>query len=923
MEKPAGWFENHKNAVLAEQARVHEVAFNNLEAEIARRDEEKQSLIDHISELVIKNAQLLQENNRLKDQLPIFQPEVVPSNEKNGSSSKTQEGAIAEKDKPVPYEDYANLTSRLEELRTRNVTTEETLESAIDENERLREKVKLWDHKFHKLKDSCKEWQAYGAKMKRMYAELKASPSQKSSLPILAPANGATVILNPSVTTSPPTAPSDWTSSPIPHLPSNAEDRLCPLDELPQVTLLKEESQQPNIPTLPHSTDDRPSASKTETIQSPLTVPDAAQANLANTSKDGSSAKRTHELHQYISAHWREVKGRDLKGAKEIVRRSDPEMGRRLVLDRLPLESLEELYTHVWDVVRRRTLDLPFNTSSAGEHTESEKESIQDSSTIFEEIQHGGSLETSKDPGIGIMDFAFDTSSVAGPLAPEKLPSSQTTQDDAATEEGMVVIQPIDQADDDDLPVFVSAKSLKRKRRGPDTVEVFNDNQIRKGGSATPIPVKDELHSSPLALLRSPRRLDRTETLDLDELGFRIATPRKRILHPPLNPGATKGSIRLLALQKLRHERSTSEPAVKDEPRGDYQPYVRLFETTAALTYLDNVETTAEDRANSAPAEFQQLEPATTTSRVLNTLDPNTKVLTESSEQEPLRKRRRKAIEQAARNTPTSKRKVADDGRERLGVTDQLRRYVGRDGTPARQSAIRPLMQNPTPPTTGKSRSTRDKLVAQATPTTRSALSHLSKSPASRPGSRASNIALRSRPVEQLTLDHFKPNPAYNQGLDYAFVETVRGRDARKCLPGCTNPECCGSAFRALAMAAPTLAAPRGLFDVDDEADDETRLLQDYMGDAYDVARISRMPTDEKEELLLQARTRLLADRHGRHKQAYERRSTPPGFWRTDFPTTQETEKDREEARKLDRAKVEERWRDAMRDGGRWIFRDE
>ncbi|KAF2491581.1 SAE2-domain-containing protein [Lophium mytilinum] len=925
MEKPGGgWLEIYKNAVTTDRARVDEVAFNILEAEISRRDEEKQSLTDHISELVIKNAQLVQDNNRLKDQLSIAHSGVVPPNEKNLSSRDVQEDTRGEKDKAVPYEDYANLTSRLEELRTRNVTTEKTLEDAINENERLIKKVKLWDQKFHTLKTSCKEWHAYGQRMKQAYDELRANPILQSTFPISAATNGAAPISKLSAITTLPTTPSDLASSPAPHLLLNAGDRLCPIDEIPQVALSTEETKQLNTPTLARSINDRPKPG--ETTELPPTVPSEAHATLANASRDSGPYKDTKELHQYISAHWVEVKGRDLKRVKEIVRRSDPEMGRKLALDRLSRESLEELYTHVREVVGRRSLELDFETSSAGEHTESEKGSFQNSSTIFEAMPNGEPPNTHRDHGISITDFAFDTSSVAGPPISEILPSSQTTQDDAATEEG-TVIQPIDQDDDDDLPVFVSAKSLKRKRRGPDPVEVINHNHVRQGGSATPIQVKDEPHSSPPVLPRSPRRLDRTETLDLDELGFRIATPRKPALHPILSPGTTKGSIRSLALQKLRHERSTSEPAVKDEPSFDYQPFVRPFEAAAGPTYLDNVDTAAEDRANSAPAETQQLKHAAATTRVLKELDPNTKILFESSDQEPLRKRRREAI-QAVRNTPTSKREIADDGRGHFGVTEQLQRHIGRSAltnarTPARQSKIRSSIQNPTPPTTGKSRSARDKLAAQATPTTRSALSHPPESPASRPGSRTSQPPLRSRPIEQLTLDHFKPNPTYNQGLDYAFVETVRGRDARKCLPGCTKPECCGSAFRALAMAAPTLAAPRGLFDGDDEVDDETRLLKDYMGDAYSAVRISRMSTDEKEELLLQARTRLLADRHGRHKQAYERQSTPPGFWRTDFPSTQETEKDREEARKLDRAKVEERWRDAMRDGGRWIFRDE
>ena len=60
-----------------------------------------------------------------------------------------------------------------------------------------------------------------------------------------------------------------------------------------------------------------------------------------------------------------------------------------------------------------------------------------------------------------------------------------------------------------------------------------------------------------------------------------------------------------------------------------------------------------------------------------------------------------------------------------------------------------------------------------------------------------------------------------------------------------------------------------------------------------------------------------------KHRQAFERRSTPPGFWRTDMPTTQEEEDDRAKAREMVKAKVEERWREAMREGGRWLFKDE
>jgi hypothetical protein len=171
---------------------------------------------------------------------------------------------------------------------------------------------------------------------------------------------------------------------------------------------------------------------------------------------------------------------------------------------------------------------------------------------------------------------------------------------------------------------------------------------------------------------------------------------------------------------------------------------------------------------------------------------------------------------------------------------------------------------------------------------------------------------LRSKPLKELKISDFKPNPAYNHGYSYAFSETVRNRDARACLPGCTKPECCGSTFRALAAAAAQLPSSQ-----------EEDLLEDFLGDAYDPKRIANMTQSERSELVLQARTRQMATKHGKHKQAYTRATTPPGFWRADFPTTQEQMEDREKAAQMELGIVEERRREALRRGGRWLFRDE
>ena len=177
---------------------------------------------------------------------------------------------------------------------------------------------------------------------------------------------------------------------------------------------------------------------------------------------------------------------------------------------------------------------------------------------------------------------------------------------------------------------------------------------------------------------------------------------------------------------------------------------------------------------------------------------------------------------------------------------------------------------------------------------------------------------LATRPVSRLSLDDFKINPEYNNGLDYAYRDVVRGREKRKCLAGCTDPSCCGKGFRALAEIATPIRdnltpAQRG---------EEDKLLIEFLG--RDAARlIKHMGKEERRETLIKAKTRELANKHGKHRHAYERRKSPPGFWRADFPTTQEEAEDREKAKVFERNLVQKRYEEAMRGGGKWIFKDQ
>lgn len=171
---------------------------------------------------------------------------------------------------------------------------------------------------------------------------------------------------------------------------------------------------------------------------------------------------------------------------------------------------------------------------------------------------------------------------------------------------------------------------------------------------------------------------------------------------------------------------------------------------------------------------------------------------------------------------------------------------------------------------------------------------------------------LRLRPPATLRLENFRINPKY-MGSEYAWADTLRGRDQRRCLPGCTKPDCCGGAFLKFAEMGSTTAQA----DLSDAA-----VLEAYLGPSW-AELMGAYPPDRRKEIIMQARAASLANKFGRHRQAFERRSTPPGFWRTDMPTTQEAEQDRAKAHEMTREKIEERRREALREGGRWIFQDE
>jgi hypothetical protein len=187
----------------------------------------------------------------------------------------------------------------------------------------------------------------------------------------------------------------------------------------------------------------------------------------------------------------------------------------------------------------------------------------------------------------------------------------------------------------------------------------------------------------------------------------------------------------------------------------------------------------------------------------------------------------------------------------------------------------------------------------------------------------------RSRPLHQLDFNHFKINPNANDGVDYAYTDVIRNRDQRKCLPGCTRHECCGSKFRALAGTLPTLTDKGKVFlgsgpsgdDSSQQSDND--ILMNFLGPGSEE-KVRTLTSIARENLLLEAKTKIAADRYGKmHRYTHERAKSPPGFWRTEMPGTQEEAVDRLDAKKREREEVERRHREACKEGGSWMFADE
>ncbi|OAL55365.1 hypothetical protein IQ07DRAFT_164693 [Pyrenochaeta sp. DS3sAY3a] len=481
---------------------------------------------------------------------------------------------------------------------------------------------------------------------------------------------------------------------------------------------------------------------------------------------------------------------------------------------------------------------------------------------------------------------------------------------------------------EDDMPVFVSARSLKRKRvQAPQSRYESLADRSSDGTPAKPFRVKEEPMSSPPLIADQLRR---KETFDLDDpVPNILKTPRRLRKNASVYPNTAS---------TLRHQRSNSAPCTQD---ANNEHAISNDIIPSKSFGFENADRELSNHHTDSQAIFQRYGPTEVERQPYVNLFP-TKVDT-SLEEQPSKRAKQIESRQAKRHSVLAESgevpPVAEDSGLRLPpqlARLQINRKLNTSTAhqkPAENAQQAPksgpakikLENLPTPPSStsrynqlsstdtkqhvGKSRKSKTPdnrpIWSMKTSETRGSIQRTQPSP-------TKQARLRDKPVLELSLQDFKPNPAYNQGYTYAFSETVRKRGDRMCLPGCTNSQCCGSTFRTFAEAQAPMSMSQ-----------EEALLEDYLGDAYNDMQLTQMSFDERSELVLQARTKKLAKDAGKHREAYERRRTPPGFWRVDFPTTQEHQEDRERSIEQTKNIVQERWLEAQRRGGKWVFRDE
>ncbi|KAI9695538.1 MAG: hypothetical protein M1820_008551 [Bogoriella megaspora] len=546
----------------------------------------------------------------------------------------------------------------------------------------------------------------------------------------------------------------------------------------------------------------------------------------------------------------------------------------------------------------------------------------------------------------------------------------------------------------DDEPIVVFQRSLKRKRIGsPQRQSKKKLIEDGEGSMAEPVRIKEESFDLSNGAKKSARPFRRTETSDLDAIGSRIFTPRHQRSRPN-SRRAEKIISRQPLLEALRQGRSTSLPLeALTEAREEFEGGVDGVHGNHVGSYRQrDTNEIEEDRAFSEPLiPSVAAESSGKTSRnsnginsVLTPLNPNTNhgrrtnipiflrkdtsssfqsgadvipMITEDGEDAPPTRRTRRSDGKAAAAMLQTRNKSSSEGshekhsrlqsllessspihaplsdRRSHGITGRSRVH-GKDSKSASFGVVNDALVSKTNKTTEDDKQRQaergDATVSRPTtsakfripPSVETPKTNIKQSTSAVP---QHHTPLRFLPTSALKKSDFKPNPKVNDNLAYAYHETVRNRDARRCLPGCTDPKCCGGAWLRLAEAGllPSIEPDQGLWSStpEEDVDADTRLLASFLGISTNaVGKLSDM---ERTRNLNLAKAEQFAHKYGKHRQRFERRSTPPGFWETDFPGTQTQVRNQREAEAMDRERIERMAREARRENGRFMFRDE
>ncbi|KAK6810804.1 hypothetical protein RU639_013402 [Aspergillus parasiticus] len=449
-------------------------------------------------------------------------------------------------------------------------------------------------------------------------------------------------------------------------------------------------------------------------------------------------------------------------------------------------------------------------------------------------------------------------------------------------------------------------RRLKRKREiVPESGALAHYSGLRERESKPPIAVKSEsMSSSPVRNVS--QQFEATETQDLDEVGDTVETPTKEVVFDAYRTSETDPSAihspssRKLAPQdkyclasghRLLH-RSTALQSVDDN--------ASLMHGSARWSEKKPMAIPrAPDHAISCLAEDgEQMYPTAHAGRT--PLNADLSYLSAALSSKDVSRRLQDLLEKPLPPRPLL-HSPEDSGNTNDTISYKQHEFHADHEAPAFNRRL------PTDAQANK-RPTKQHVSTDAQISERAKSNSIEMHPGDEP--------YRALPLHRLELSHFRINPDYNEGLEYAFDTVIRKKKERKCIKGCTRPDCCGDKFLAMAR----LAGLRTDSTVSGQEDDQ-KILEDYLRENKHL--LDGLGEKDHQKLLDEAKARLIADCFGKHRNHHPRPATPPGFWRTDMPDTQELEFDREEARRLERDKVKERYREAMRPGGLWKYADE